>query len=186
MLEHVGLTDHASMRTDKLSGGQMQRLSIACSLVHDPEVVFLDEPTAALDPQARRNLWGLLSSLNDRGRTVVLTTHSMEEAETLCDRVAIMDHGRILAVDRPTAMVRSLHAPTRLALPDGSFAESAARAMAGVDDVTVEHGSMILSSYDPRAVLQQLAAADRLDGLTVRGANLEDVFLSLTGREYRV
>ena len=95
-LERVGLVDKADTRVEDLSGGQAQRLSIACALVHDPEVVFLDEPTAALDPQARRNLWDLLSGLNDRGRTVVLTTHYMDEAEALCDRVAIMDHGRIL------------------------------------------------------------------------------------------
>ena len=92
-----GSTDKAGTRTEKLSGGQLQRLSIACALVHEPEVVFLDEPTAALDPQARRNLWDLLRALNEAGRTVVLTTHYMDEAEALCDRVAIMDHGRILA-----------------------------------------------------------------------------------------
>src|SRR3546814_299308 len=98
-IERVGLTDKASVRADKLSGGQAQRLAIACALVHDPEIVFLDEPTAALDPQARRNLWDLLSGLNDSGRTVVLTTHYMDEAEVLCDRVAIMDKGRILKLD---------------------------------------------------------------------------------------
>ena len=97
-LEQVGLVDKADTRVEDLSGGQAQRLSIACALVHDPEVLFLDEPTAALDPQARRNLWDLLSGLNDSGRTVVLTTHYMDEAEALCDRVAIMDHGRILRV----------------------------------------------------------------------------------------
>ncbi len=100
-LERVGLVDKAGDRVEDLSGGQAQRLSIACALVHDPEVVFLDEPTAALDPQARRNLWDLLSGLNDSGRTVVLTTHYMDEAEVLCDRVAIMDHGRVLELGTP-------------------------------------------------------------------------------------
>ena len=99
-LDRVGLADKADARTEDLSGGQAQRLAIACALVHEPELVFLDEPTAALDPQARRNLWDLLSGLNESGRTVVLTTHYMDEAEALCDRVAIMDHGRILSWTR--------------------------------------------------------------------------------------
>ena len=99
VLAMVGLTEKADTYTEDLSGGQKQRLSIAFALVHDPEVVFLDEPTAALDPQARRNLWDLLRGINDAGAAVVLTTHHMDEAEQLCDRVAIMDHGRILRVD---------------------------------------------------------------------------------------
>lgn len=126
-LARVGLTDKAGTRVEDLSGGQAQRLSIACALVHDPELVFLDEPTAAIDPQARRNLWDLLSGINDSGRTVVLTTHYMDEAEVLCDRVAVMDHGRVLQVGPPAELVADT--------PD----------------------------------------ADRL----------EDVFLALTGREYR-
>src|SRR3954469_16410156 len=101
MLETVGLTDKADVRVEKLSGGQAQRLSIACALVHDPELVFLDEPTAALDPQARRNLWDVLSTINTEGRTIVLTTHYMDEAESLCDRVAIMDSGKILKLGPP-------------------------------------------------------------------------------------
>ncbi len=104
-LDRVGLSEKGGTRTEDLSGGQAQRLAIACALVHDPDIVFLDEPTAALDPQARRNLWDLLSGLNESGRTVVLTTHHMEEAEALCDRVAVMDRGRVLALDAPTAMV---------------------------------------------------------------------------------
>lgn len=138
-LERVGLAGQAGVRTEQLSGGQSQRLSIATALVHDPEVVFLDEPTAGLDPQARRNLWDLLSGLNESGRTVVLTTHHMDEAEALCDRVAIVDHGRLLVLDAPAALVRGLHARARI----------------------------------------------RVDGARVTGATLEDVFLDLTGREYR-
>ncbi|MEU7318270.1 ABC transporter ATP-binding protein [Streptomyces sp. NPDC007083] len=112
MLETVGLAEKADTREDKLSGGQAQRLSIACALVHDPELVFLDEPTTGLDPQARRNLWDLLRTLNSSGRTVVLTTHYMDEAETLCDRVAVMDHGKVLRVGPPRALVQELEVDT--------------------------------------------------------------------------
>ncbi|QPP08826.1 ABC transporter ATP-binding protein [Streptomyces bathyalis] len=108
MLETVGLTDKRGTRENKLSGGQAQRLSIACALVHDPELVFLDEPTTGLDPQARRNLWDLLRTINSEGRTVVLTTHYMDEAEQLCDRVAVMDNGRILRVGAPAQLVEEL------------------------------------------------------------------------------
>jgi ABC-2 type transport system ATP-binding protein len=107
MLELVGLAEKGSTDTAKLSGGQAQRLSLACALAHDPELLFLDEPTAALDPAARRNLWDLLRDINARGKTVVLTTHYMDEAELLCHRVAIMDHGRILALDTPAALVET-------------------------------------------------------------------------------
>src|SRR5262249_12366667 len=114
MLEVVGLGDKADARTEQLSGGQAQRLSIACALAHNPDVVFLDEPTSGLDPQARRNLWDVLGGLNSQGRTVILTTHYLDEAEILCDRVAIMDSGRILENGPPAALVRGLDAPTRI------------------------------------------------------------------------
>jgi len=185
LLEQVGLTGKASTRSEDLSGGQMQRLSIACALVHEPEVVFLDEPTAALDPQARRNLWDLLASLSETGRTVVLTTHYMDEAELLCDRVAVMDHGRILAVDPPVVLVRAMDAPTRISLAVEALAVEQARAVPGVLDVTVDEGSLVLRTREPAAVLAELARLTALSGLSVRGASLEDVFLALTGREYR-
>ena len=162
-LDRVGMVDKADTRVEQLSGGQMQRLSIACALVHDPEVVFLDEPTASLDPQARRNLWDLLSGLNDSGRTVVLTTHYLDEAETLCDRVAIMDRGQVLQLDTPAALIAGLAAPTRITTADRETIETT----------------------DPAAVLTRLAEERRLDGVSVRTATLEDVFLDLTGREYR-
>lgn len=148
---------------EDLSGGQTQRLSIACALVHDPEVVFLDEPTASLDPQARRNLWDLLSGLNVSGRTVVLTTHYLDEAEALCDRVAIMDRGSVLQLDTPRALITGLDAPTRITTADGET----------------------LETTDPAGALVRLAEEQRLDGVSVRTATLEDVFLDLTGREYR-
>ncbi len=185
LLEQVGLADKAKSQVEKLSGGQAQRLSIACALVHDPEVVFLDEPTAALDPQARRNLWDFLRSINQTGRTVVLTTHYMEEAEALCDRVAIIDHGRLLELDTPTALVRALDAPTRIKVSlEALTAEQAAR-IDHVEEVDVTIDSIVLTTRAPGRVLSALAEQDALDGLSVSGANLEDVFLRHTGREYR-
>jgi ABC-2 type transport system ATP-binding protein len=185
MLELVGLADKADVRAEKLSGGQMQRLSIACALVHDPELVFLDEPTAALDPQARRNLWDLLRTINTQGRTIVLTTHYMDEAEILCDRVAIMDHGKILELGPPAELVRGLDSATRISIETGTIPIEEARQMfdgATVDDDGV---SLTLVTRTPAPVLAALAERSALRGLSVRGATLEDVFLNLTGREYR-
>ncbi len=185
MLDLVGLTDKADTREDKLSGGQRQRLSIACALVHDPDVVFLDEPTAALDPQARRNLWDVLRAIQDRGKTIMYTTHYLDEAEVLCDRVAIMDEGRILAMDRPAALVRGLDAPTHVILERGSLSTSDATALPGADDVTEDESSLTISTRKPAGVLSALSDRGALAGLQVRTATLEDVFLDLTGREYR-
>ncbi len=183
-LDRVGLADKAGTRTERLSGGQAQRLAIACALVHDPEVVFLDEPTAGIDPQARRNLWDLLSGLNESGRTVVLTTHYLDEAETLCDRVAIMDRGKILKLDSPAALVRGLDAPVRIRVAAHLPIEDA-RHLDGVEELTDEGSTLVLTTRRPTDVLSALAARHSLDGLQVKGATLEDVFLELTGREYR-
>ncbi|KAB2382870.1 ABC transporter ATP-binding protein [Actinomadura montaniterrae] len=185
MLETVGLADKADVRVEKLSGGQAQRLSIACALVHDPELVFLDEPTAALDPQARRNLWDVLSAINTEGRTIVLTTHYMDEAEALCDRVAIMDGGRILELGPPAVLVRGLDAPARISIASGLLDAADARQLPGADDVEDDGVSLVISTRDPSAVVAAMAAKDALDGVQIRGATLEDVFLELTGREYR-
>jgi ABC-2 type transport system ATP-binding protein len=164
----------------------MQRLSIACALVHGPELVFLDEPTAALDPQARRNLWDLLRGINTQGRTIVLTTHYMDEAEVLCDRVAIMDDGQIHAMDAPATLVRGLDAPTRISIESGTITVQEAKELAG-DDATVDDDevSLTIATRHPAPVLAALAERNALRGLSVRGAVLEDVFLHLTGREYR-
>jgi ABC-2 type transport system ATP-binding protein len=186
MLELVALTDKASTPAEKLSGGQAQRLSIACALIHDPEVVFLDEPTGPLDPQAKRNLWDVLRAINELGRTVVLTTHSMDEAEELCDRVAIMDNGSILKMGTPAALVRDLDAPIRISVEAGAVSVDAARAIDGVDEASADQLSTVIATRRPAPVLAALAEADALTGLRVRGATLEDVFLELTGREYRV
>jgi ABC-2 type transport system ATP-binding protein len=186
MLDVVGLTDKAGTRAEKLSGGQAQRLSIACALVHDPELLFLDEPTAALDPQARRNLWDLLRDINTKGnRTIVLTTHYMDEAETLCDRVAIMDDGKILELGPPAVLVRGLEAPTRISIESGLLSADEARRLFPDSTVDDDGVSLTIASKEPAPILATLAERNALRGLSVRGATLEDVFLNLTGREYR-
>jgi ABC-2 type transport system ATP-binding protein len=181
----VGLTDKAHARTDHLSGGQAQRLSIACAIAHRPEVFFLDEPTSGLDPQARHNLWDVIRAVADGGSTVVLTTHFLDEAESLCDRVAIMDHGRILALDTPAAMIRDLDAPVRIAVRAGRLSAEQARAMPGVTSVRDDETELVIETRQADRVLLAIAERGALEGLRVSGATLEDVFLSLTGREYR-
>ena len=156
-------------------------------------MVFLDEPTGALDPQARRNLWDLLRKISAEGRTVVLTTHHMDEAEALCHRVAIMDHGKILRIGPPAALIRQLDQPVRISVESGRLSAEEARALAAangagggaVEAVTDDGVSLTIATHDPAAVLTGLAERDALTGLRVSGATLEDVFLELTGREYR-
>jgi ABC-2 type transport system ATP-binding protein len=185
MLQTVGLADKADTRAEQLSGGQAQRLSIACALVHDPEVLFLDEPTSGLDPQARRNLWDVLRSINAEGRTVVLTTHYLDEAEVLCDRVAIVDRGRLLQLGAPAELVRGLDSPVRISIESGLLTVPEAKALAADAEVTDDGVSLTIATRSPSEVLAALAERDALRGLQVRGATLEDVFLELTGREYR-
>ncbi|MFI6445114.1 ATP-binding cassette domain-containing protein [Kitasatospora sp. NPDC050543] len=190
MLERVGLTESASVMTDKMSGGQAQRLSIACALAHDPELVFLDEPTTGLDPQARRNLWDLLRDINAEGRTVVLTTHYLDEAEVLCDRVSVMDHGKVLKTGAPAALVREIDDTVRVTVESGLVTVESVRellAQAGAETASIEDDgvSLAIATRLPGPVLSVLAEQNALRGLEVRGATLEDVFLQLTGREYR-
>ncbi len=185
MLEVVGLTDAAATRTEKLSGGQAQRLSIACALVHRPDLLFLDEPTGALDPQARRNLWDLLRAIEAEGHTIVLTTHHMDEAETLCHRVAIMDQGQILKIGPPAALVRGLAHPVRISIESGLLSAEQARALADGATIADDGVSLTVTTTEPAPVLARLAERNALAGLQVAGASLEDVFLQLTGREYR-
>ncbi|OQO92194.1 ABC transporter [Saccharomonospora piscinae] len=185
MLELVGLADKADAPEKKLSGGQRQRLSIACALVHDPDLVFLDEPTAALDPQARRNLWDVLREIKSRGKTIVYTTHYLDEAEVLCDRVAIMDHGRILAMDAPARLVRGLEAATHVTLDTAVLSLQTAKSLPGADGAETDGVTVTITTRTPAPLLAALAERDAVAGLTVRTATLEDVFLHLTGREYR-
>lgn len=182
LLDLVDLTPHAHTRADRLSGGQQQRLSTACALVGDPELIFLDEPSAGLDPSARRRLWNVVEQIKEQGRTVVLTTHFMDEAEYLCDRVAIMDRGKVLAVDSPAGLVRSLDAPTRVMLPPEAMSIVAAADLPGVDDAELDAGALVLTTTDPAVVLAHLAAAELLDGIQIRSATLEDAFIEMTGR----
>ncbi|MGW7428345.1 ABC transporter ATP-binding protein [Streptomyces sp. NPDC054861] len=181
-LETVGLTDRRDVQVENLSGGQRQRLAIASALVHGPELIFLDEPTAALDPQARRDLWEVLRALKARGRTIVYTTHHLDEAEALCDRIAILVDGRIAVTDSPHNLVGASQAPSRLLLPLGRLDEEQAAGISGVDRVTVQGGSLVLET---RTAGRVLAAVDRLaglDGVQTRTATLEDVYLDLTSR----
>jgi ABC-2 type transport system ATP-binding protein len=192
MLETVGLTQMAGTRAEKLSGGQAQRLSIACALVHGPALLFLDEPTGSLDPQARRNLWDLLRAIAAEGRTVVLTTHHMDEAETLCERVAVMDHGKILQIGRPSTLIRGLGYPVRISIDPGQIRREEAAALVprgegeGADGAVTEDAvSLTITTSEPGVVLARLAERSALVGLQVKNATLEDVYLQLTGREYR-
>ena len=184
-LELVGLTEHAHVREDKLSGGQRQRLSIACALVHDPELLFLDEPTASLDPQARRNLWDVLLGIKERGKTIVYTTHYIEEAERLCDRIAILDHGRVVAMDTPEALVGGLGAAMSMELPEGVLSVDELLSLPGVDDARTEGDRVRITASDSNAVMRALTDRGAAGRLRTRDASLEDVFLELTGREYR-
>jgi len=190
MLERVSLSDVASVPAQRLSGGQAHRLSIACALAHEPELLFLDEPTTGLDPQSRRNLWDLLRDINAEGRTIVLTTHYLDEAEILCDRVAVMDHGKMLKTGAPATLIRELDENVRVSVESGLTDEQTIRELlgqAGADVVAVEDDGVSLSITTslPGPVLSVLAEQGALRGLEVRGATLEDVFLQLTGREYR-
>ena len=171
-LELVGLESKADDYAKRLSGGQQQRLAIALALVHDPDIVFLDEPTTGLDPQARRNLWDVIRSINgEQGKTVVLTTHYLEEAEELCERVAIMDESRIVALDTPAGLIATLDADARV-----SYTDATGDHAVYVKDV---QGTVL-------DVLERArASGDTVRNLAVKGADLEDVFMQLTGREYR-
>ncbi|MGK4579051.1 ABC transporter ATP-binding protein [Kitasatospora sp. HPMI-4] len=183
-LDLVDLGEQADSRVDNLSGGQRQRLALATALIHEPELIFLDEPTAALDPAARRSLWEVLRALKGDGRTIVYTTHHLDEAEALCDRVAIIARGSVLAVDSPHNLVRSLAAPTRLLVPAHRITVEDARRLAGVDQVTVEAGEVVISTRTVNQVLVALGGLVDLEEIQTRTATLEDAYLELTGTEH--
>ncbi|WP_041541960.1 ABC transporter ATP-binding protein [Catenulispora acidiphila] len=182
-LDLVGIPQQARVLVEALSGGQRQRLAIATALIRDPELVFLDEPTAALDPEARRDLWSVLRALKERGHTVVYTTHHMEEAEALCDRVAIMAHGSVIACDTPGNLVRSLDAPTRLYLPAAKLTPEAALRIAGVDRAVVDGSELELQTRTPGPVLVAVGEAVGFDAVRTRTTSLEDAYLALIGMD---
>jgi len=198
LLPLVGLDEKRNARANEMSGGQQQRLSIALALVNTPEVTFLDEPTTGLDPRARRVMWDTILNVRAEGTTVVLTTHYMEEAEVLCDRIAIMDAGRIIACDTPEGLIRSLPqdatVSATIARPgSGALAVADVAAVPGVTTATIDAEAqppvVTAQTRDVQATLVgllELAAARgiALGELTSTRASLEDVFLTLTGRSY--
>jgi ABC-2 type transport system ATP-binding protein len=191
ILGRLGLGDREQARVDELSGGQLQRLMIARALVHEPRVIFLDEPTVGLDPQARLALWDILRALHAEGRTIVMTTHYMEEAEQLCARVAIVDRGRLLACAAPDALKKQAPGGTLVELTlDGEAAPTlaAARAVAGVLEAVTDGAT--LRVYHPRggeAVARLIGvvqgAGRQVTNIRLVPPNLETLFLSLTGRK---
>lgn len=189
LLSRVALEGRASTTVAKLSGGQRQRFTIAAALVNDPEVVFLDEPTTGLDPQARRNLWEFVRVMNAQGRTIVLTTHYMEEAEFLCDRVAIMDGGKIVALDTPGNLTRALPVPYEIMIvvASGEYDTDALERLAAVKSASAAaDGSVRLFSTNASLSVPELmdwatASGVILSHLEVIPASLEDVFLHITG-----
>ncbi len=190
LLEQLGLTDKRQAWFMNLSGGQKQRLFIALALINDPEVVFLDELTTGLDPQARRAIWDLVRGIRERGKTVFLTTHLMEEAERLCDRVAIIEHGRIIDIDTPERLVIR-HCPERtvvLATEDPG-AEQRFQAVAGVESVTRADSRFTIRGSGDDLVTEVIRCLSenriRVTDFRTVLPNLEDVFLKLTGHSIR-
>ena len=192
-MEQVALTEKRSAYVGKLSGGQKQRLAVACALIGDPELLFLDEPTTGLDPQLRRQLWDILRGLRTQGRTVLLTTHYMDEAEKLCDRVAIVDHGRVIALGSPSELIAQLGGEhlVEFGLANGSaYPESRLRELPAVVSVRLEEGGYCLAVTEPHVAIPALLQLLQTDGhglarLTTRHASLEDVFVTMTGRHLR-
>jgi ABC-2 type transport system ATP-binding protein len=195
-IARVSLEEKADVWVGKLSGGQQQRLAVACALVGDPEVLFLDEPTTGLDPQARRQLWDIIRTLRTQGHSVLLTTHYMDEAERLCDRVAIVDHGKVIALGSPRALIASLggeHVVDITLMNDANASSDMSelfRETPAVTAVRQEADHYALSVTEPHlalpAILERLRQKQlELASLTTRHASLEDVFVTLTGRHLR-
>jgi len=201
VLALVGLQDKAGGHVRTLSGGQKQRLSLGCALVGDPELLFLDEPTTGLDPQSRRQTWEIVESLKARGRTVLLTTHYMEEAARLCDRVAVVDHGKVIALGTPRELIASLGAEHVIEFAvagsdppidksEGELFTRSLAALPSVEKVVHDSGSWRLTVREVHRAVPALLSALSEQGLeptqlTTHHATLEDVFMALTGRRLR-
>ena len=193
VMEEMALTEKANSWVGKLSGGQRQRLAVATALVANPKILFLDEPTTGLDPQSRRQLWDIIRQFQRRGGTILLTTHYMDEAERLCNRIAIIDHGRAIASGSPTELIEELggHQIVEFdATGNDPVATELWRSLPGVEAVHVEDGRVMLSVRETHETIPALLAALQKRGshllhLTTRHASLEDVFVHLTGRHLR-
>jgi ABC-2 type transport system ATP-binding protein len=189
----VSLQEKKRAYVSKLSGGQRQRLAVACALVGEPDLLFLDEPTTGLDPQSRRQLWDVIRAFKARGKTVVVTTHYMDEAERLCDRVAVIDHGKVIALGSPPELIAKtggVHVIEVTLVEGQSLDQAAAGQLPTVSAVREEAGSYVLTVSEPHLALPAALTFVRdhgltLAGLTTRGATLEDVFVALTGRHLR-
>jgi daunorubicin resistance ABC transporter ATP-binding subunit len=196
LIDAFGLGDRRNAMADQLSGGQARRLLIARALVHRPDVLFLDEPTAGLDPQTRVNLWEILTVLHEQGQSILLTTHYMEEAEALCERIAVMDHGKVLAAGTVDELKEDAGAVTVVtvryeeSVPAGLTERAGLAQKPGVTKVETDGDQVRVFSREPEGLLGELVAIGTRAGLHVRDAaqlkpSLETVFLTLTGREYR-
>jgi ABC-2 type transport system ATP-binding protein len=194
-IARVGLEEKARTYVDKLSGGQKQRLAVATALVGEPELLFLDEPTTGLDPQSRRQLWDVIRAQKDRGRTVVVTTHYMDEAERLCDRVAVIDYGKVIALGSPAELIARVGGEHVIDLDydpatPARLTNDQLIALPTVKSAREEAERVTLSAGEPHRALPALldaarAAGAKIAGLTTRTATLEDVFVTLTGRHLR-
>ncbi len=191
ILQEMSLDEKKDSFVESLSGGQKQRLALALALVNDPKVLFLDEPTTALDPQTRRATWDIIKSLRRVGKTIIMNTHSMEEAERLCDRVGIMDHGQIIALDTPSNLIsrQNLDSAIEFTSPNTTSKEFLGR-LPSVSKVTHDGDKFILYTKDALPLLVEIVRLYQqkqldLANISVRAATLEDVFLELTGRRLR-
>lgn len=189
LLEIFSLNEKKKQFVKNLSGGEHQRLSVALAFVNDPKILFLDEPTTGMDPNARRDMWAVIEDSQKKGKTVVLTTHYMEEAETLCDRVAIIDKGKIIALDKPKELIRLLDADKKIEfkleerIDPGLFLKNEK-----VKKIEERNGEYVIYTKNPQQVLSRILAVCsekslELKGLRVSDATLDDVFVSLTGRK---
>jgi ABC-2 type transport system ATP-binding protein len=194
VIEELQLTEKADTWVGKLSGGQRQRLAVATALVGNPKILFLDEPTTGLDPQSRRQLWEIVRAFLSRGGTVLLTTHYMDEAERLCDRLAIIDHGQVIAEGTPSELIERLGGHHVVEFDVSGADENASldhwKALPGVESVRNEEGIVCLNVREPHSTIPALLDAVRarnsqLLHLSTRQASLEDVFVNLTGRHLR-
>jgi ABC-2 type transport system ATP-binding protein len=183
VVEECALGELLDRDARKLSGGQRQRLLLAIALINDPTVIFLDEPTTGLDPQSRRNFWDLVDTIKKRNKTIIMTTHYMEEAYVLCDRIAIMDHGKIIAEGAPEQLLKHHYEDVILQLPQADFPP----ALGDLEHKVLENQQLVeIATTDVNATILRLTEHRvPLNHLRIRPRNLEDLFLELTGRELR-